>query len=320
MAALMNRHQDASIDETIASPLDRRHYPVMSMPSPDLHTHSTASDGTLSPASLMQHAAARGVSVVALTDHDTTAGLDEARAAAAQVGIRLITGVEISVTWGERTIHLVGLDLDPRNQRLQEGLGRLLSYRAWRAEEIARRLAKAGIAGAYEGAKAWSNGQLIGRTHFGRFLVAQGYASDLRDVFNRYLVKGKPGHVSGEWARLEEAVGWIRAAGGQAVIAHPARYKLTRRRLLRLIGEFRECGGQGLEVISGSHSRDETLTFGALAREQRLLASAGSDYHGPENPWLDLGRLPSLPAGCIPIWADWDLPAESSRPLHAAVA
>ncbi|UHD17189.1 PHP domain-containing protein [Thiocapsa bogorovii] len=287
--------------------------------SPDLHSHSTASDGTLTPDALMQRACASGVQAIALTDHDTTEGLAEARTAAEALGLRLVPGVEISVTWGGRTVHIVGLNVDPENVALQAGLSRLLAYRGWRAEEIGRRLARQGIEGAYDGAKAFSNGRLIGRTHFARFLVAQGHAHDLRDVFNRYLVNGKPGHVSGEWATLDEATRWITGAGGQAVIAHPARYKLTRTRLLKLLGEFRECGGVGLEVVSGSHSRDEIFNFGCLARDQKMLASAGSDYHGPENPWIDLGRLPALPKACTPIWHDWpDLDAESSLPRVAA--
>jgi predicted metal-dependent phosphoesterase TrpH len=289
------------------------------MQSPDLHSHSTASDGTLTPDALMRRACACGVQVIALTDHDTTEGLAEARVAADGLGIRLIAGVEISVTWGGRTIHIVGLNIDPNDPDLQVGLSRLIAYRAWRAEEIGRRLAKKGIDGAYQGAKDFSNGRLIGRTHFARFLVAQGFATDLRDVFNRYLVSGKPGHVTGEWATLEQATRWISASGGQAVIAHPARYKLTRTRLLKLIGEFRECGGVGLEVVSGSHSRDEVLTFGTVARDQRLLASAGSDYHGPENPWVDLGRLPALPKGCTPIWDGWSRLGEAPRTCRAAV-
>lgn len=284
----------------------------------DLHTHSTASDGTLSPSALLERAAAAGVDVLALTDHDTTAGVAEARAAAAAVGVELVAGVEISVTWGHRTIHLVGLNIDPEHRDLQDGLRRLIAYRAWRAEEIGRRLAKAGIQDAYEGAKRHAHGQLVGRTHFARFLVETGRAADLRDVFNRYLVNGRPGHVAGDWASLEEATTWVREAGGEAVIAHPARYKLTRRRLLQLIGEFRECGGVALEVVSGSHSRDDILTFAALAREQRLLASCGSDYHGPDNPWIEVGRLPELPKGCTPVWSHWSRgrgsPPDSSLP------
>ncbi len=274
-------------------------------PSPDLHTHSHISDGTLSPTDLVQRAAAAGVQVLALTDHDTTDGLQEATAAARPLGLALIAGVEISVTWNARTVHIVGLHLDPANAQLQQGLAGLMAVRAWRAEAMGRNLAKHGIENAYEGAKALSSGRLIGRTHFARFLVSQGLAADTGSVFKRFLTPRKPGHVAVEWATLEAAVGWIRAAGGQAVIAHPARYGLTRTRMLALLGEFRELGGAALEVVTGSHSRDEVFTFARYAREQRLLASAGSDYHGPENPWVELGRLARLPDGCQPIWHDW---------------
>lgn len=272
----------------------------------DLHTHSTFSDGTLAPAELVSRAAASGVQVLALTDHDTLDGLGAAEAAAQVAGLVLSPGVEISVTWGGRTIHIVGLGVHPKDEVLRSGLAGLTDYRLWRAEEIGRRLAKDGVEGAFEGAKRFSNGRLIGRTHFARFLVAQGLAPRVRDVFRRYLVKGKPGHVAGDWASLEDAVRWIRAAGGQAVIAHPARYRFTAAKLRRLIGEYKEHGGVGIEVVSGSHSRDEYLVYARHAREYGLLASAGSDYHGPENPWLELGRLPPLPKGCTPIWTDWE--------------
>ncbi len=291
--------------------------------SPDLHTHSTASDGTLTPTALIHLAAASGVEVLALTDHDTTDGVEEALAAAACRGVRLIPGVEISVTWGGRTIHVVGLRIDRHNPDLTLGLAGLLDFRGWRAEEIGRRLAKAGIEGAYAGAKALSNGRLVGRTHFARFLVQRRLAVDERSVFKHFLVNGKPGHVPGDWAPLESAVGWIRAAGGQAVIAHPARYRLTRTRLLGLLGEFRELGGAGLEVVSGSHSRDDIFAFAQLAREQRLLASTGSDFHGPQlavsrHPWVSLGRLPALPEGCSPIWLDWPEVRDSREPVPSA--
>jgi predicted metal-dependent phosphoesterase TrpH len=280
----------------------------------DLHTHSTASDGTLSPTELVLRAAAKGVGVLALTDHDTLDGLAAAQTAAQCAGLSLSAGVEISVTWGGRTIHIVGLGIDRENLILRSGLSRLRDYRKWRAEEIGRRLAKAGIEGAHQGAKAYAGAQTIGRTHFARFLVRQGYAPSVRDVFKRYLVKGKPGHIAGDWASLEEAVGWIRHSGGQAVIAHPARYRLTAAKLRRLIGSFKEQGGAGIEVVSGSHSRNEYYVFAGHARENGLLASAGSDYHGPEQPWVELGGLPPLPKGCIPIWADWDM----QRPPRAA--
>jgi predicted metal-dependent phosphoesterase TrpH len=270
---------------------------------PDLHTHSTVSDGTLTPTALLERAAVAGVRTLALTDHDTVAGIDEAAVAAARVGVQLIPGVEVSVTWGGRTVHVVGLDLDPTCPTLLAGLAGLQEYRIWRAEEIGRRLAAAGYGGALDGARQHAAGALIGRTHFARFLVERGAAADIRDVFKRYLVSGKPGHVAGEWTTLDQAVGWIRAAGGSAVIAHPARYDFTRTKMLRLIGEFRECGGCGLEVVSGSHSRDDYFVFARHASEQALYASAGSDYHGPEKPWIELGRLPTLPDGCTPIWS-----------------
>lgn len=271
----------------------------------DLHTHSTASDGTLSPAALVQRARRAGVDVLALTDHDTTEGVTEARAAADEDGIRLVSGVEISVTWSAMTVHIVGLGLREAEPALQQGLAGLRDYRDWRAGEIGRRLEKAGIPGAFEGAKAWSNGRLISRTHFARFLAEKGHAESVRDVFRKFLLHNKPGHVPGRWASLEDAVAWIAGAGGQAVIAHPARYRMTRTKLRRLIGEFRECGGEGIEVVSGSHSRDECFTMARHAGDARLLASAGSDYHGPENPYVDLGRLPSMPHGVRPVWADW---------------
>ena len=284
---------------------------------PDLHTHSTASDGTLPPAELVARAQAAGVHALALTDHDTLEGLEEAAAEAARRGMRFVPGVEISVTWGGRTVHIVGLRVDAGNAELQQGLAGLRRFRDWRAEEIGRRLERAGYPGLFEQARAHSNGRLISRTHFARALVEAGYAETTREVFRRFLVSGKPGHVPGEWADLAEAIGWIRAAGGRAVIAHPARYGLTRSKLRQLIGEFREAGGEAMEVISGSHSRDEVFTMAAHARDTGLLASAGSDYHGPENPWIELGRLPELPAGLCPVWHDWSLNTASAAPSVA---
>jgi predicted metal-dependent phosphoesterase TrpH len=271
----------------------------------DLHTHSTASDGTLAPRALVERAAAAGVEVLALTDHDTLAGLAEAKAAAVRLGIVLIPGAELSVTWSGRTIHILGLNLDPDSAPLNAGLERLLAYRDWRAEEIGRRLGRHGIADAFMGARALAEGALIGRMHFARLLVQRGVADSERSVFKHFLVRGKPGHVPGEWATLEEAVNWIQAAGGLAVIAHPARYGLTRTKVRTLLGAFRELGGSGLEVVSGSHSKDDAYVFARHAREHGLLASAGSDFHGPENPWVELGQLPALPPGCEPIWGGW---------------
>jgi 3',5'-nucleoside bisphosphate phosphatase len=275
----------------------------------DLHCHSLASDGTLTPAGLVQAASDAGIEVLALTDHDTTDGIREA-AAAAVAGLRLVPGAEISITWQSQTIHVLGLGIDPGCDELQAGLAQLREFRDWRAEEIGRRLARAGIGGAWTGARALAQGRIVSRTHFAQYLVEQGHAPSVRDVFRRFLVNNRPGYVSGEWAELEDALGWIRAAGGMAVIAHPARYRLTASKLRRLVGEFRELGGVGLEVVSGSHTRDNINTMAALCRTERLLASCGSDYHGPENCWMRLGELPALPAGCTPVWESEQWPVQ----------
>ena len=268
----------------------------------DLHSHSLASDGTLGPAELVRAAYAAGIQVLALTDHDTTEGVSGAQSHARDLGLRLVPGVEISVTWQRQTIHLLGLNIDPDCARLQAGLSGLREFRNWRAREIGRRLASAGIGGSYEGARALAKGSIVGRTHFARFLVEQGYAGSLREVFKHYLVNNRPGFVSGKWAGLEDALEWITTAGGLAVIAHPARYRMTASKLRRLTGEFRECGGLAMEVVSGSHTRDDIGRMAALCRNEQLLASSGSDYHGPENPWIQLGQLPELPSGCVPVW------------------
>ena len=272
----------------------------------DLHSHSTASDGTLTPTALVQRAHAQGVDVLALTDHDVTDGIAEARAAAAPLGLRLIPGAEISVSWHGVTIHVVGLNLDVENVRLQAGLKALRRFREWRGEEIARRLEQKGIPGALAGARALCNGQILSRTHFARFLVAQGHAKDMRKVFGKFLTHNRPGYVPGDWASLEDAVSWIHAAGGQAVIAHPARYRLSATRLRALLEDFIACGGEGLEVVSGSHSAGDVRGMAQYAERYSLLASQGSDFHGPEQSWLELGRMPDMPAGCRPIWQHWD--------------
>lgn len=272
----------------------------------DLHSHSWVSDGTLSPTALVQRAAAGGVDVLALTDHDDTAGCAEAQAAAAECDLTLLPGVEISVTWQGMTVHIVGLDIDPAAPALQAGLAQLREFRGWRAEEMGRRLAERGIDGAYEGAAALSRGRIISRTHFAHYLVSRGCGKDVRDIFKHYLKRNKPGHVPGQWAALEEAVGWVRSAGGVAVVAHPARYELTSAKLRRLLGEFMECGGEAIEVISGSHTPSDVQAMARHARSLGLLASAGSDFHGPENPWVELGRLPRMPDGLTPVWQRWE--------------
>lgn len=279
----------------------------------DLHSHSTASDGTLSPSELVARAASAEVDVLALTDHDDTGGIDEARQAAVRAGICLIAGVEVSVTWGKQTIHVVGLNVDTDYQPLQKGLADSREYRNWRAEEMGRRLTKHGIEGAYEGAVARAHGRIISRTHFAHFLAENGHASSVRDVFKSFLKPRKPGYVPGDWASLEQALSWIHGAGGQAVIAHPARYTMSASKRRKLFGEFVELGGEGLEVVSGSHSKGDNFSMAQLAKNHKLLASAGSDFHGPENPWVELGRLQTLPEGCTAIWHDWGLDDDSAR-------
>jgi len=250
-------------------------------------------------------AAQSGVRRLALTDHDTLEGIAEAENAAGETGISFVPGVEVSVTWEGSTVHVVGLNVDPSSNSLSQGLSSLRRFRRWRAEEIGRRLEKSGISDAYEGAKSFSSGHLIGRNHFARFLLSKGLVKSIPDVFKNYLVKGKPGHVTGQWATLTDAVSWINQAGGVAVIAHPARYKMTRTKLRTLLSAFVDAGGRGLEIVSGSHSRDEAMTMARHATDFGLLASAGSDYHSPDQAWSVLGRLDDLPHGCRPVWQDW---------------
>lgn len=272
----------------------------------DLHCHSTRSDGLLAPADVVRRAAARGVDVLALTDHDEVAGLGEARAAADEAGIALVNGAELSVSWEDVTIHVVALGFDASHPALAEGLERIRAGRDGRARRMAESLAAAGIAGAYEGARAFvTSERLISRTHFARFLVEAGHVSEMKDVFHRYLTPGRPGYVPHAWASLEDAVGWIHAAGGQAVLAHPGRYRVTSTGLSRLLGDFRDRGGDAIEVMSPSHHAAQVAQFAALSRSYGLAASTGSDYHGPGESWLDLGDLPPLPAGVTPVWQDW---------------
>ncbi|MCU7939465.1 MAG: PHP domain-containing protein [gamma proteobacterium symbiont of Bathyaustriella thionipta] len=268
----------------------------------DLHTHSTASDGRLTPAELVALAAQAGVDVLALTDHDGIGGLDEARQCALDAGIQFINGIELSVTWNKRTVHIVGLNFDCDHAPLQAGIQRLQDFREVRAREIASKLDSAGIKGAYDGAKRFSGGKMLGRMHFANFLVDAGYAKNVRSVFKKYLVNNKPGHVTGDWATLEEAVSWITQAGGVAVIAHPARYKLTRTKLRKLIKGFIAAGGQAMEVVSGSHCVNEVKTMACHANDFDLYASSGSDFHDPDFPWIKLGQLPDLPEKCRPVW------------------
>ena len=269
----------------------------------DLHCHSVVSDGTLSPEDLAQRAKANGVQLWALTDHDEIGGITRATAAAAAVGLDYLTGVEISVSFLNQTVHIVGLGFDASNAALVQGLGQTRGGRAQRAHAMADDLARVGIRGTFEGALKYAgNHDLISRTHFARFLVETGVCKDTYEVFRKYLTEGKPGYVAHRWATLKEAVNWIRDAGGLAVIAHPARYKFSANEEFALFTEFKGFGGQGVEVVTGSHSVADSVTYTEVALEFGLAASRGSDFHSPAESRTDLGDLPALPEQLTPIW------------------
>lgn len=269
----------------------------------DLHCHSVVSDGTLTPEELAARAHANGVALWALTDHDEIGGQHRAAAAANALGMDYLTGVEISVTFADTTVHIVGLGFDADDAQLAQGLADTRGGRGGRAQEIAHQLAGAGIPGAYEGALRYAgNPELISRTHFARFLVETGACHDTAEVFRRYLTEGKPGFVPHRWATLGNAVRWITEAGGMAVIAHPARYKFSANKEYALFTEFKQHGGLGVEVVTGSHTPAEYPVYAAMAREFGLAASRGSDFHSPDESHVDLGALPPLPSGLTPVW------------------
>lgn len=276
---------------------------VASILNADLHCHSVVSDGTLTPELLAARAAANGVELWALTDHDEIAGQKRAAAAAKSAGIKYLTGTEISVTFAGETVHIVGLGFDPENADLVQGLKATRGGRTERAKEMSDGLAKVGIKGAYEGAlKFVGNPELISRTHFARFLVESGVCSETNEVFRKYLTEGKPGYVVHRWASLKNAVGWITGAKGIAIIAHPARYRFTPNEEYALFTEFKAHGGRGVEVVTGSHSAAEYVKYAETATEFGLAASRGSDFHSPEESRTDLGSLPFLPGSLTPVW------------------
>lgn len=280
----------------------------------DLHSHSSCSDGDLTPAELVQRAAACGVDVLALTDHDDVAGLAEAQAQARLSGLILINGVEVSVSWQNKLVHIVGLGIDAENTGLQRGLQKLRETRQWRAVEIAARLEQGGFTDVLAKVQRYACGTIISRSHFARFLVDCGAARDIKRAFKRYLSPGRPGYVNCQWAGLDEAVSWINEAGGQAVIAHPARYQFSQLGMRRLLEAFKLAGGCGLEVISSCHNPAEIRRMAELACNYDLLASQGSDFHSPDAAWAELGKLPPMPSRCSPVWQDWEL---SVRRLQA---
>ena len=269
----------------------------------DLHCHSVVSDGTLTPEILAARAKTTGVELWALTDHDEIGGQQRALAAARAEGMKYLTGTEISVTFAGHTVHIVGLGFDADDAALKQGLTRTRGGRGERAMEMSDGLAKVGIQGAYDGAlKFVGNPELISRTHFARYLVESGVCRDTNEVFRKFLTEGKPGFVPHRWASLQDAVGWITGAGGVAVIAHPARYGFTPNEEYALFTEFKAHGGRGVEVVTGSHSAQEAVTYAGMAREFDLAASRGSDFHSPDESRIDLGTLPFLNGGLTPVW------------------
>jgi predicted metal-dependent phosphoesterase TrpH len=270
----------------------------------DLHCHSVVSDGTLTPEALAERAKTNGVQLWALTDHDELGGQERAREAAKALDIDYLSGVEISATWAGQTIHIVGLGIDAHHVVITEGLRRTRGGRGERAKLMADQLQAVGIPGAYEGALHYAgNHDLISRTHFARFLVEKGVCKDTEQVFKNYLVEGKPGFVPHMWAKLDDAVAWIKAAGGVAVIAHPGRYNYTAMQMDELFKHFKDIGGLAIEVVTGSHSPDQYLTFAKVAQQYGFLASRGSDFHDPSESHTDLGKLPQLPDHLTPVWS-----------------
>ncbi|MEY4099424.1 MAG: hypothetical protein RL300_595 [Pseudomonadota bacterium] len=269
----------------------------------DLHCHSVVSDGTLTPEELAERAKSQGVTLWSLTDHDEIGGQARAAAAAAACGMDYLTGVEISVTFLQQTVHIVGLGFDASDSALKTGLQRTRGGRSQRAQEMADDLARVGIRGTFDGALKYAgNPNLISRTHFARYLVETGVCKDTYEVFRKYLTEGKPGFIEHRWASLKDAVQWITDAGGMAVIAHPARYKFSANEELALFTEFKGHGGLGVEVVTGSHSVAEAATYAAAALEFELAASRGSDFHSPGESRTELGALPDLPGQLTPVW------------------
>jgi predicted metal-dependent phosphoesterase TrpH len=268
----------------------------------DFHCHSTASDGALSPSALLYRAHQQGVNVLALTDHDTTMGLREARACAADLGIRFVNGIELSSSWQNKCLHIIGLNIDPDYAPLASATTQLRISRLERAVKIAEKLEKKRITGSLEAVQKAAGDGMITRSHFADFLLSQFHVSTQQEAFDRYLAKGKPAYVSTTWADMTLAVQWIKESGGIAVLAHPLRYQLTASWMKRLLTAFKDAGGLGIEVITGRTNPDEIKLLANYASSFGLAGSVGSDFHNPNNPWLELGRLAPLPDTVQPVW------------------
>ena len=272
----------------------------------DLHCHSTASDGTLPPGEVVLRAHRHGVTVLALTDHDTLEGLEEARKAADALGLRLINGIEISALYQHQCLHILGLNVDPQNAILLEGIQQQQNIRLERAQKIADKLEKKQISGAFAAVSAVAGNGEITRNHFADFLLENGYVSTQQEAFDRYLGKGQSAYVPTVWTGLEEVVNWITLAGGVAVVAHPFRYNLSYKWLNRMLPVFKAAGGQGIEVVNGRSSEDEIRLSRRCAENHQLYASIGSDFHHPEHQWIELGRLADFPEGLPAVWELFD--------------
>ncbi|ELY3747226.1 PHP domain-containing protein [Cronobacter sakazakii] len=278
----------------------------------DLHSHTTASDGLLTPEQLVHRAVEMGIHTLAITDHDTTAGLPAAHEEIARAGLalRLIDGVEISTLWENHEIHIVGLGIDITHPEMVAFLDGQAQRRTRRAEMIAERLEKARIPGALEGAKRLADGGVVTRGHFARFLIEDGRATNMANVFKHYLARGKTGYVPPQWCTIEQTIDVIHHSGGQAVIAHPGRYQLSAKWLKRLLNQFAAAGGDAMEVAQCQQAPNERNQLASYAGQFGLLASQGSDFHQP-CPWIELGRRLRLPDGLTPVWHRW--PPELSK-------
>lgn len=268
----------------------------------DLHCHSSFSDGTLPPADLILRAKEQGVTTLALTDHDTVAGLAQAQQAAEHHELNFIPGIELSCLWERKTFHILGLNIDPRNPELLAGTQQLQSIRLERAKKIAAKLEKNKIPGAFEAVQTAAGTGMITRPHFANFLLENNHVSSIQNAFDRYLGQGKPAFVTTEWVKMEEAIHWINSAGGIAVVAHPMRYKLTASWMRRFLKAFKETGGIGIEIITARSNADEIRRTVHFAQQFELYGSVGSDFHTPKNQWVELGRLAPLPINIKPVW------------------
>jgi len=273
----------------------------------DLHTHTTASDGQLSPEELVIQAKACGIDVLAVTDHDTTSGIAQAVDEAHRQNIKLLPGIELSVSWMDKDFHIVGLDIDPDNKTLKKSIQKTRELREERAIKIGKRLGESGVSNAYHEARKIAGVHTITRSHFARVLIKQGFAKDTREVFKKYLIHNKPGFVKTKWIEMDDGIKLIKDSGGAAILAHPMRYNITAGWLRRFLVAFKESGGNGIEVVTGSSTADEMRTAASYARRFELAGSAGSDFHGFDDSWIKMGQLAAMPKSITPVWEHWSV-------------